>query len=110
VRGLRVAVRDDPTFTIHLLAAIAVIVLSALLQVSRWEWCLLTLCIAAVITAELFNTSLERMAKAISNDFNAQIRDALDISSGAVLAVSVAAAIVGCIIWLPHLLRLGGWG
>ena len=67
---------------------------------SRIEWCLLALCVAIVLTAEIFNSALEQLAKAITREHDAHIRAALDMASGAVLLASVGAAIVGTVVLL----------
>src|SRR5262245_45098140 len=103
-RGLFVAIRGDASFAVHLFAAGSGLALAATLPVTRAESCILILCIALVITAELVNTSLERLAKAVAHEFDPHVRDALDISSGAVLAASIGAAAIGCLILLPHVL------
>ena len=62
------------SFAVHLLVAVAVAALAAALGCDLIEWCLLGLCIAGVLTAETFNTALERMAKAVTMDHDANIR------------------------------------
>jgi diacylglycerol kinase len=58
-----------------------------------------------VLAAELFNSALEHLAKAITREHNEHLRIGLDISAGAVLIVSLGAASVGLVIFLPHLVR-----
>jgi diacylglycerol kinase len=102
--GMVRAMRTERNFVIHLLAALAVVVAAAALGVSRLEWCILILCIAVVLAAELFNTAIEHLARAITEDENDEIRDALDIASGAVLTVAIGAAVVGVLILLGSLI------
>ena len=83
-----------------------VVLAGAVLGISRIEWCLVILCIAAVLSAELFNTSIERLAKTINQETSKDIRDALDMASGAVLVVSLAAAGVGIVVLGRTLLQL----
>ncbi len=97
-RGVRQGVRDHSSFAVHLFAALAVIVAGLVLQVERLEWCLLLLCVTAVLVAELFNTSLELISQVITRDFDERLRDALDIASGAVLLVAVGAIGVGVLV------------
>ena len=56
------------------------------------------LCIAGVFAAELLNTALERLARSITREYRADIRDALDMASAAVLAAACGAAIVGALV------------
>ena len=107
-RGVVAGERRHSSFLVHAAATIVVIGLGVWLEVSRVEWCLLTLCIVAVIAAELFNTSIEALAKSVSEEYDAHIRDALDISSAAVLVTALGAVIVGGIIFVPRLFALAG--
>ena len=56
------------------------------------------LCVGTVMAAELFNSSLESLAKAITDQADHNVANALDIASGAVLLVSLTAAVVGAVI------------
>ena len=78
------------------------------LDATLLEWCVLLLCIATVLTAEMFNSALESLGKAISREPDRQIGEALDIASAAVLVASFGAAVVGAAIFIHHLLPLVG--
>jgi diacylglycerol kinase len=109
-RGVKVGVRGQNSFIVHVIAGALVIAVAALLQVSLWEWCALILCIALVVTAEMFNSALESMAKSITDQPDPRLADALDISSAAVLIASIGATVVGLIIFGSHLgARMGLW-
>jgi hypothetical protein len=73
------------------------------------EWCLLGLCVGAVIGAELLNTALEQLAQAIDREHNPQIGAALDMSAAGVLVVALAAAVVGAAVFLNRLGILLSW-
>jgi diacylglycerol kinase len=108
-RGAELGIRGQSSFFVHLFAAAAVVVAGIVLQVTRVEWCLLVLCITGVLTAEMFNSALESMAKAITREQNPHLGGSLDIGSAAVLLASIGAAVVGTIIFLDRLLKLAGW-
>ncbi len=84
-------------------------VLAAVLGCGLGEWCLLLLCITGVLTAETFNTALERMAKAVTSDHDSNIGDALDISSAAVLLAALGSSAVGLAIFGRRVAVLLGW-
>ena len=94
-RGIKRGVRGQTSFFVHGFAALAAIVAGLVLKVHRLEWQLIALCIALVFACEMFNTALESLAKAIDQRSNPRLRDALDMSSGAVLIASIGAAAVG---------------
>ena len=108
-RGLGRGLRQERNFRVHGLIAAAVVVAGYLLGVSSWQWCLLVLCICAVLAAELFNTALEMLARTITRDYHADIEDALDISSAAVLIAACGAAIVGAAILGQRFGSIAGW-
>jgi diacylglycerol kinase len=109
-RGVMGALRAQrSSFAVHLVVAAAVVVAAIVLGVSLIEWCVLILCVAAVMIAELFNTALEHLARAVTREHNEEIRDALDTSSGAVLLVAIGAAIAGSLIFMHRLGVVLAW-
>jgi diacylglycerol kinase len=108
-RGVKEGVRGQSSFFVHFAVAAAVIVAGLVLRVDRYEWCLLMLCIAGVMTAELFNSALESMARAITHELDPHLGNALDIGSAAVLVASIGASIVGAIIFGHRLGAALGW-
>ena len=109
-RGVRLGVRGQRSFPIHAVFTIAVVGCAAGFRVTRVEWCILLLCITVVLTAEMFNSALETLAKAISDQENAHLGAALDVGSAAVLTAASGAVIVGSIVFLHRLgIALGRW-
>jgi diacylglycerol kinase len=108
-RGLAEGMRGQTSFLVHFFVAIAVIVVGVVVKVNQTEWCLLAICIAGVLTAEMFNSSLESMAKAVTDEPNHFIGDSLDMASAAVLLASLGAATVGLIIFINRLGVMLAW-
>ncbi len=104
--GLLAMLRHEPHARFHLLASLGVLLLGALLRVTPTHWCILLLCIALVWTAEAVNTAIEALADALHPDHHPLVGRAKDVAAGAVLAASIAAAIIGLIILLPPALDL----
>lgn len=98
-RGAFTAFRLDQSFVEHLASAIPVIAAGFVLRVNLLEWCLLVLCITAVVAAEMFNTAIEQLAKAVHPEHSPLVGTSLDIAAGGVLIASLGAAIVGCAIF-----------
>ncbi|UUO07052.1 diacylglycerol kinase [Blastopirellula sp. J2-11] len=102
-RGIYVGACAQSSFAVHLIVSALVIALAAYLAVDLIRWSLLLLCIALVLAAELFNSAIEWLAKAIDHGENENLRNALDVASGAVLVTSIGAAIVGGLIFAERL-------
>lgn len=108
-RGIARAVRSERNFRVHLAAAVVVVVGAAALAVSPSQWCLLALCIATVLAAEMFNTAIEHLARAIGPECDASIRDALDMSAGGVLVAALGAVLIGAVVLAQRLGALVEW-
>jgi len=103
LRGIVLAVRTQSSFWVHLPVAVAVLISATLHGVTRVEWAILVVCITMVLAAEAFNTALECLSRAVTEDENQDVRHALDIASGAVLITSIGAVAVGTLILLTRL-------
>lgn len=104
--GIAKGIAGENSFYVHLPVAMLVVGLAFFLKLNKIEFLILLLCIGIVLAAELFNSSIERMAKSITSEFDENIGQALDIASGAVLVVSITAAIIGAWIIFPAVLEV----
>ena len=105
-RGLGLGISEQNSFLVHVPIAAAVLIAATCFRVSQVEWCILTLCIVMVCSAEMFNSALEHMAKAVSRERRDELRDALDTAAAAVLVAALGSVVVGAIIFAPRLLPL----
>ncbi len=108
-RGVKQGVLGQSSFLVHVPMALATLALAYWLQCNRIEYLVLVLCITIVLAAELMNSSIERLAKAITLEHNEQVGAALDIASASVLVASVGAAIVGGALFLMKILEWPMW-
>jgi diacylglycerol kinase len=102
-RGVRQGVRGQSSFFVHFFAAAAVIIAGFVLHCDRTDWYALLLCITVVLSAEMFNSALESLAKSLRRDYDPHIADALDIASGAVLIAAIGAVAIGALVFLNRL-------
>lgn len=91
---------------IHLCATVAVLVLGIWFGLTRWEWTAVAFSISLVMVTEAINTALEIVCDAITLEYHERIRDAKDVAAGAVLLAAIGSAIVGAIVFIPHLIEL----
>lgn len=108
--GLFQAIHQQSSYSVHFVAAMAVLGSAWLLgNFDLVRWTILVLCIFTVIGAEMFNTALETLARAITTSYNPLIGKALNIASGAVLTVACGAAVAGTLLFAESLLKWGGY-
>lgn len=104
-RGLRYAWKHEQNFRIEIAAAVAALLAGFALGINRWEWTVLVLVISFVLMLELSNSSIEALADLVKPRLHEYVELIKDVMAGAVLVVSAAAAVIGLIIFLPHLVK-----
>src|SRR3989344_1698299 len=91
-------------FKMHTVAAIFAIISGVIYSISAIEWLVLILIISAVISAETMNTAVEEACDVLHPEHHPGARLAKHCAAGAVLILSIAAIIIGLIIFLPKIL------
>ncbi|MDO4587029.1 MAG: diacylglycerol kinase family protein [Planctomycetia bacterium] len=103
--GIRQSVRRQSSYRVHFFFAILTILAAWGLRFDLIRWALLILVVFIVLAAEMFNTALENMAREITDEESEYIAHSLNIASGAVLVVSLAAVLVGLILFGDAILK-----
>jgi diacylglycerol kinase len=102
LRGIRHVIRTQHNAWLHVVATAAVLLLGFSLSISGIEWCCLIVCLTVVWTAEAFNTALESLTDLITPEFHPLAGIAKDVAAGAVLIAAVGTAMVGALVFVPH--------
>ena len=102
-KGLADLFRSQPNARIHLIVAIAALLLGGWLGLSRLEWVAIVLCIAVVLAMEALNTGLEYLTDLVSPEYHPLAGKAKDAAAAAVLLAAAGAVVVGVLIFLPKL-------
>lgn len=105
-RGARLVLSTQHNAWIHATATVGVLGASLILGLTRLEWCLILLSCAIVWAAEAMNTALELLADALRPERHPLVGLAKDAAAGAVLIAALASALVGVLIFAPHVTRL----
>jgi diacylglycerol kinase (ATP) len=102
--GIKTLLSGEANARIHSIATVVVVTAGLLLGLTSTEWIAVVIVIGAVFAAEALNTAIERLADIVSPGYHETIKQVKDLSAGAVLLISIAAALVGAIIFLPKLI------
>lgn len=94
-RGLADCVKMERNMRIHITVCFYIVVCACFIDLERGELAALFLAIGTVISAEMFNTSIEKLCDFSQKNFNYHIKVIKDISAGAVLVSALIAACVG---------------
>lgn len=106
LNGILYAIRSEKHMKFHLLATILVVAAGWFFDISFTEWCAIILCIGGVITAEVFNTAFEQLVNLVSPQYNVIAGRVKDLAAGAVLVFSIAALLVGLIVFVPKIISI----
>ena len=106
-KGVRLTLKSERNIRIHLFIAALVIASAFCLNFSINKFCILFLTIAAVISAEMFNSAIEFSLDAIfHNRYSRMVGMAKDIAAGAVMIVSISAIMVGVLLFAPPIIEI----
>ncbi len=103
IEGIIYSVRTQRHMRYHLAAALAALLLSLLVNISRWEFILLSMAIILVLVTEMLNTAIEAVIDMISEVYHPRAKVAKDIAAGVVLVASTGALILAYLILYPAL-------
>ncbi len=102
--GLRSVYREQ-TFQLLCFCGFLTIVLMLVLRLSFLEQVIVLLLIASVLAFETINSQIEKILDFLEPNHDPRVGMIKDVSAGAVLLVSVGAAVIGVIIFLPHIIE-----
>ncbi|MCL2305744.1 MAG: diacylglycerol kinase family protein [Planctomycetaceae bacterium] len=104
-QGLYQSVQQQSSYKVHFFFAFLVVFTGFLLNLDPVRWSLLVFCIIIVLAGEMLNTSIETLARAITEEYDENIARALNIASGAILVLSLGAATIGFVVFIEAFLR-----
>lgn len=102
-RGIQSTWRSEFHFRFHVLIALLALGLGFLFELKNWEWCVVLICIGAVMSFECANAALEKLCDHINPEIHPTIKMVKDMAAAGVLISSITALICGLIIFVPHI-------
>lgn len=106
LNGWRLFFKTEQNGQLQAAIALLAIIAGFVFQIGITEWMFLLLCIALVLGLEMINSVIEKLADHVHPQRHPQIKWVKDAAAGAVLVAAVISAIIGCLIFLPKILRL----
>jgi diacylglycerol kinase len=104
--GLQHALVNEQNFKIELFCAFLTIGFAFVFNISKIEWLVVIINIAAVLTSELFNTAIENVCNMVHKNTHPIIKIIKDVSAAAVVITALCAFVCCLIIFLPIILNL----
>ena len=95
-------------FKIECAVGMLAIVLGLAFRISQLEWIAVVICIGLVLGLECANTAIESAVDLAAPHYDELAKRAKDCSAGSVLVASIAALIVGIVLFAPRILAIIG--
>ncbi len=106
--GIWTGIRKERNMKIHCLAMVLVTAAGLFFGISAVQWCICLLLFGLIAALELVNTAVEAVVDLVTEERKPLAKIAKDTAAGAVLFAAIMSVIIGCIIFLPYLLKLFG--
>ena len=103
LRGVKQVFKTEQSFRIQIVIGALVIVLATVFPLEAWERVVIILLVGLVLILELINSVFERLVGSFRPRLHPVVGEIKDIMAAAVLIASIFAAIIGLIIFIPHL-------
>jgi diacylglycerol kinase len=103
-QGIWYLLRTQRNAQIHCLIGACAVALGAVLRIARWEWLALILTITLVLAAEGVNTAVEAAVDLATTARHPLAKVAKDVAAGTVLLCAIGSVVVGCVVFIPHLI------
>ncbi len=108
IHGLQHIYTHERSFRIQCRIALLVLFAGLIVGLDVWEYILVLLLCSSVLTLEVINSAVELVLDVLKPRFSAQVGVVKDMMAGAVLLVSVCSAVIGFLLFFPHMLELMG--
>lgn len=99
LRGIAHAVMCERNFRVHIVAVCTVVYFASVFGVTKIEWAILALIMAAVMAAELINTAMEAIVDKLSPERCILARIAKDCAAGSVCVLAIGAVVIAVILF-----------
>lgn len=106
-KGMRLSLKSERNIRVHIFAGVLAIITAFYFHFSITKFCIVFMVIAGVISAEMLNSAIEFTLDSIyHNKYSKMVGMAKDIAAGAVMVVTIAAIMVGVLLYVPPFFQL----
>lgn len=102
LRGILLMAKTERNFQIELAAFFINLFLIFYFKLSTVDTALILMASLSVLSAEIFNTAIEKVCDIIQPDFDKRIGFIKDIAAGAVLVMVVGSVVVGIFVYWKY--------
>lgn len=101
--GIARGFRTEFHIRVHAVISVFTALAGLYFDIDKTEWMFVLVCMGLVLSAELFNAAIERLADRVTKENDSLIGAAKDLAAGAVLITAIVSLTLGIIIFLPRI-------
>jgi diacylglycerol kinase (ATP) len=101
-RGIFQMMKSERNFQIEIFALIVNVFLIVFLHLNQTDAAIILLTCFVVLSAEIFNTAVEKICDFMHPEFEERIKIIKDISAGAVLILAISALFIGILVYWKY--------
>ena len=105
-QGLAILLKTERNFKFHLFAFFCISIASFFFRINQSEWFAVLIISSVILTAEAFNSALEKLCNHLHPEIHPAIKSIKDIAAASVLISSIIAVAIAGIIFLPRIYAL----
>ena len=102
-RGVRWMLVHEPNMRFHVVAAVGVVIASAVFRLPVEQWAAVIFAITLVLLGEILNTAIEAVLDLVQPDHHELVQVVKDVAAGAVLVAAAGATVIAAIVFVPRL-------
>lgn len=106
LHGIVYVFRNEQNFRMQVVVSVLVLFASWVFSLSASERVGIVLLIVFILVLELVNSAIEKFTDIVKPRMHEQVGLVKDIMAGTVLLSSVGAVLLGCMIFIPHVIEL----
>ncbi|NNF18267.1 MAG: diacylglycerol kinase family protein [Flavobacteriaceae bacterium] len=103
LKGAILLLRTEGSIQIQAALVVVMTIAGFFFEISTMEWIMQVFAIGLVMGVEGVNTAVEKLSDFVQPDHDPRIGFIKDVSAGAVMIVSIAATVIGLLIYLPKI-------
>ena len=102
-RGVFFMLKSERNFQLEFLAFLINLFLIFYLKLSNIDTALVLIVSFGILSAEIFNTAIEKICDIVQPEFDKRIGFIKDISAGAVILMAIASVVVGVLVYWKYI-------
>jgi undecaprenol kinase len=101
-KGLYKIFKEEQNLKLQTIAGVIALIFGFILRIKISDWIAVIIIITIVLTMEILNSAVERVADVLKPRIDKYVKEIKDIMAAGVMLASIMAIVVGLLVFLPY--------